>query len=88
MPTIDTVSALLVKAERTENSHEAEAYLAKAQELATLHAIDLAAAASRQVAERGRRFLSSGQSRSASRASGPIPPDLAVLRHLRLPTMW
>lgn len=45
MPTIDTVSALLAKAERTENSHEAEAYLAKAQELATLHAIDLAAAA-------------------------------------------
>lgn len=45
MPTIDTVAALLAKAERTDNSDEADAYLAKAQHLATLHAIDLAALA-------------------------------------------
>lgn len=45
MATIETVAALLAKAERTDNTHEAEAYLAKAQQLATLHAIDLAAAA-------------------------------------------
>jgi hypothetical protein len=43
MPTIDTVAALLAKAERTDNPDEADAYLAKAQHLATLHAIDLAA---------------------------------------------
>lgn len=42
MPTIDTVAALLAKAERTTNAEEAEAYLAKAQHLATLYAIDLA----------------------------------------------
>ncbi|MDQ1250329.1 MAG: hypothetical protein QG597_4708 [Actinomycetota bacterium] len=45
MPTIDTVAALLAKAERTDNADEADAYLAKAQHLATLHAIDLAALA-------------------------------------------
>lgn len=41
MPTIDTVAALLSKAERTDNAAEADAYLAKAQQLATMHAIDL-----------------------------------------------
>ncbi len=45
MPTIDTVAALLAKAERTDNPDEADAYLSKAQQLATLYAIDLAAAA-------------------------------------------
>ncbi len=45
MPTIDTVAALLAKAERTDVAAEAEAYLAKAQHLATLHSIDLTAAA-------------------------------------------
>jgi hypothetical protein len=45
--TIDTVAALLAKAERTDNPHEAEAYLAKAQHLATLASIDLAAARTR-----------------------------------------
>lgn len=45
MPTIETVAALLAKAERTDNADEADAYLAKAQHLATLHAIDLAALA-------------------------------------------
>ena len=45
VPTIDTVAALLAKAERTDNPDEADAYLSKAQQLATLYAIDLAAAA-------------------------------------------
>lgn len=51
MPTIDTVAALLAKSERTDSEEEAEAYLAKAQHLATLHAIDLAALAARQSAK-------------------------------------
>ncbi|MCB0916703.1 MAG: DUF2786 domain-containing protein [Actinobacteria bacterium] len=48
MPTIETVAALLAKSERTDNADEADAYLAKAQQLATLHAIDLASLAARQ----------------------------------------
>jgi hypothetical protein len=39
---VATIAALLAKAERTDNSHEAEAYLAKAQHLATLRSVDLA----------------------------------------------
>lgn len=42
--TISRIQALLRKAERTENPHEAEAYLAKAQQLATQSSIDLAKA--------------------------------------------
>lgn len=42
--TIERISALLIKAERTDNEHEAAAYLMKAQSLATLASIDLAAA--------------------------------------------
>ena len=40
--TVQTIAALLAKAERTDNPHEAEAYLAKAQHLATLRSVDLA----------------------------------------------
>ncbi|MGA7690086.1 MAG: DUF2786 domain-containing protein [Jiangellales bacterium] len=39
---VSTIAALLAKAERTDNAHEAEAYLAKAQHLATLRSVDLA----------------------------------------------
>ena len=39
---VPTIAALLAKAERTDNPHEAEAYLAKAQHLATLRSVDLA----------------------------------------------
>jgi hypothetical protein len=46
------IGALLAKAESTDSPHEAEALTAKAQQLATLHAIDLAAA--RERTQRGR----------------------------------
>lgn len=39
--TIEKISLLLAKAEKTDNEHEAEAYFAKAQELATRESIDL-----------------------------------------------
>lgn len=45
--TIERIAALLAKAERTEIEAEAEAYLMKAQQLATLASIDLAVARSR-----------------------------------------
>jgi hypothetical protein len=44
MTHIDRIAALLAKAERTDNPAEAEAYLAKAQMLATQSSIDLALA--------------------------------------------
>jgi hypothetical protein len=44
MALIDKIAGLLAMAERTENEHEAEAFLQKAQELATNNSIDLALA--------------------------------------------
>jgi len=44
--TIERIAALLVKAERTDNEAEADAYLMKAQQLATMASIDLAVARS------------------------------------------
>jgi hypothetical protein len=51
---IATIAALLAKAERTDNAHEAEAYLAKAQHLATLRSVDLALVRARSARERRR----------------------------------
>jgi hypothetical protein len=44
---LDRIAALLAKAERTDNEVEAEAYLMKAQQLATLASVDLAVARAR-----------------------------------------
>ena len=44
MSHLDRIAALLAKAERSDNPHEAEAYLAKAQALATQASVDLAVA--------------------------------------------
>lgn len=46
--TIDRIAALLAQAEGTSNEAEAEAYLAKAQKLASLAAVDLEVARQRQ----------------------------------------
>ncbi len=51
---VDTIAALLAKAERTDNPHEAEAYLAKAQHLATLRSVDLAMVRARTARARRR----------------------------------
>lgn len=48
MSTLDKIGALLAKAEATDNEHERDAFMSKAQELATLSAIDLEAARQRQ----------------------------------------
>jgi hypothetical protein len=44
---LDRIGALLAKAESTDSLHEAEALVAKAQQLATQHAVDLATARQR-----------------------------------------
>lgn len=44
MSTVARVAALLAMAERTENQHEADAFLKKAQQLATAASVDLALA--------------------------------------------
>jgi hypothetical protein len=46
---IDKIGSLLMKAESTDNQHEKDAYLTKAQELATLASIDLEIARGRQI---------------------------------------
>ncbi len=51
---VATIAALLAKAERTDNPHEAEAYLAKAQHLATLRSVDLAMVRARTAREQRR----------------------------------
>lgn len=50
---LDRIAALLAKADSTDSEHEAAALVSKAQQLATLHAVDLAVA--RQRGERARR---------------------------------
>jgi hypothetical protein len=53
--TLDRISALLAKAERTDNEAEADAYLMKAQQLATLASVDLAIARARTARREGRQ---------------------------------
>jgi hypothetical protein len=53
--TLDRISALLAKAERTDNEAEADAYLMKAQQLATLASVDLAVARARIARREGRQ---------------------------------
>jgi len=48
MSTIDRIGALLAKAEATDNEHEREAFMSKAQELSTMCQIDLEIARQRQ----------------------------------------
>jgi hypothetical protein len=53
--TLDRISALLAKAERTDNEAEADAYLMKAQQMATLASVDLAVARARRAKQEGRQ---------------------------------
>ena len=48
MSTIERIGALLAKAEATDNEHEREAFMSKAQELSTMCQIDLEIARQRQ----------------------------------------
>jgi hypothetical protein len=50
---VDKVGKLLAQAEGTDNEHEAAAFVERAQQLATTHAVDLELARSRQAARRG-----------------------------------
>lgn len=49
---LDKIGKLLAQAEGTTNEHEAEAFVTRAQELATTYAVDLELARSRQAAKR------------------------------------
>ena len=49
---LDKIGKLLAQAEGTDNEHEADAFVTRAQELATAYAIDLEVARSRQAARR------------------------------------
>lgn len=53
--TLDRIAALLAKAERTDNEAEADAYLMKAQQLATLASVDLAVARARTARREARQ---------------------------------
>ncbi len=49
---LDKIGKLLAQAEGTDNEHEAEAFVTRAQELATTYAVDLELARARQAARR------------------------------------
>jgi hypothetical protein len=52
---LDKIGKLLAQAEGTDNEHEADAFVTRAQELATTYAIDLEVARARQAARRLRQ---------------------------------
>jgi len=52
---LDKIGKLLAQAEGTSNEHEAEAFVSRAQELATTYAVDLELARARQAAKRLRQ---------------------------------
>jgi len=52
---LDKIGKLLAQAEGTTNEHEAEAFVSRAQELATTYAVDLELARARQAAKRLRQ---------------------------------
>ncbi len=52
---VDRVGKLLAQAEGTDNEHEAAAFVERAQQLATVYAVDLERARARQQARQGRR---------------------------------
>jgi len=52
---VDRVGKLLAQAEGTDNEHEAAAFVERAQQLATAHAVDLERARARQRHRQGRR---------------------------------
>ncbi len=52
---VDRVGKLLAQAEGTDNEHEAAAFVERAQQLATAHAVDLERARARQRDRQGRR---------------------------------
>lgn len=51
---LDRIGKLLAQAEGTDNEHEADAFVTRAQELATSYAVDLEQARARQAARRDR----------------------------------
>lgn len=76
--TIDRISALLAKAERTDNEAEADAYLMKAQQLATLASVDLAVARAR-IARRESRQQPESRTTSIGEKGRRANPHLIAL---------
>lgn len=76
--TLDRIAALLAKAERTDNEAEADAYLMKAQQLATLASVDLAVARAR-IARREARQQPESRSTTIGEKGRRANPHLIAL---------
>lgn len=79
---MDRIGALLAKAESTDSTHEAEALVAKAQQVATLHAVDLATA--RQRAQRRNRREAVGQRKRIVGRRGEVGLRHRVLLYVQI----